>query len=268
MSENLGIMAGKEKLTSAGLPGSTAKALGILEAVVASARPASIAELSSLLGLSKPTGHRIASTLEELGFLKREPGTRRFIEGDRLVALALSVLEAAAKRGPRHAILQALSKEIGETCNLGVLAGNEVVYLDRVEAEWPLGLRFEPGSRVPAHCTAIGKMFLSRMETRRGRQFVRTVPLRRYTDNTITDPDRLLKELERIREHDVATDNQEFMSGVVCVAVPVLGPGNRMCAAVALSAPEARLTLEQALDHVPALRRAAKQLSETFVAEG
>src|SRR3546814_7940826 len=90
--------------------------------------------------------------------LKREPGGRRLIEGDRLVQLALKVLEAAAKRAPRHAILKSLSDAVGETCNLGVLAGHEMVYLDRVEAQWPLGLRFEPGSRVPLHCTAIGKM--------------------------------------------------------------------------------------------------------------
>src|SRR3546814_2671527 len=77
--------------------------------------------------------------------LKREPGGRRLIEGDRLVQLALKVLEAAAKRAPRHAILKSLSDAVGETCNLGVLAGHEMVYLDRVEAQWPLGLRFEPG---------------------------------------------------------------------------------------------------------------------------
>src|SRR3546814_5472026 len=139
-----------------------------------------------------------------------------------------------------------------------------MVYLDRVEAQWPLGLRFEPGSRVPLHCTAIGKMFLSHLPEQQREQFVRTIPLRRYTDNTITEPERLLAELRRIQEQGIATDNQEFMSGVVCVAAPITGGDGRIKAAVALSAPEARLTLNQALQHVPALQRAARVIGETL----
>ncbi|MFQ5764241.1 MAG: IclR family transcriptional regulator, partial [Rhodospirillales bacterium] len=215
----------------------------------------------------KPTGHRIAKVLEEQGFLGREPGTRRFVEGQRLVELALKVLSAFAQRAPRHAILQALSEEVGETCNLGVLAGNQVVYLDRVEAVWPLGLSFSAGSRVPLHCTSIGKLLLSHQPRRQRQRLITSVPFKRYTENTITEPDRLMAELERIREHDAATDNQEFLAGVVCVAVPVAGPGGRICAGLAISAPEARLTLAEALRHVPTMRNAAARLSETLSAQ-
>src|SRR3546814_12058924 len=88
-----------------------------------------------------------------------------------------------------------------------------MVYLDRVEAQWPLGLRFEPGSRVPLHCTAIGKMFLSHMPEQQRREFVGTIPLRRSTDTTITAPEALLVELRRIQEAGIATDTPEFMSG-------------------------------------------------------
>lgn len=117
---------------------------------------------------------------------------------------------------------------------------------------------------MPLHCTAIGKMFLSHMPEQQRKEFVQTIPLRRYTGNTITDPERLLAELRRIQEAGVATDNQEFMSGVVCVAAPITGADGRIKAAVALSAPEARLTLEQALEHVAALRRAARAIGETL----
>ena len=166
--------------------GSTAKALRILEAVADDGRPVSIAELSAMLRLSKPTAHRIGTALESLGYLEREPGSRRFIEGKRLVQLALKVLRAAAARGPRHGILKSLSETIGETCNTGVMSGTEVVYLDRVEAAWPLGLRFEPGSRVPLHCTSLGKLFLSHLPEDQLRGFISALPLRRYTQNTIT----------------------------------------------------------------------------------
>ena len=244
--------------------GSIAKALAILEGVTEDSKPTAISDLAVALDLPKPTGHRIAKVLEEQGFLGREPGTRRFVEGQRLVELALKVLSAFAQRAPRHAILQALSEEVGETCNLGVLAGNQVVYLDRVEAVWPLGLNFSAGSRVPLHCTSIGKLLLSHQPRRQRERLVTSVPFKRYTENTITEPDRLMAELERIRERAVATDNQEFLAGVVCVAVPVAGPGGRICAGLAISAPEARLTLAEALRHVPTMRDAAARLSETL----
>src|SRR3546814_14292961 len=80
------------------------------------------------------------------------------------------------------------------------------------------------------------------MPEQQRKEFVQTIPLRRYTGNTITDPEALLVELRRIQEAGIATDNQEFMSGVVCVAAPITGGDGRIKAAVALSAPEARLT--------------------------
>lgn len=247
--------------------GSTAKALRILEAVTDDSRPTSIAELAAMLRLSKPTAHRIGTALENLGYLEREPGSRRFIEGNRLINLALKVLQAASARGPRHGIIQSLSETIGETCNMGVMSGTEVVYLDRVEAIWPLGLRFEPGSRVPLHCTSLGKLFLSYLPEDQLSSFVSVLSLTRYTQNTITDEASLAAEVAEIRRDGFAVDNQEFMSGVVCIAVPIAADDGRLLAGIALSAPEARMTLEQAREYVPMLRDAARKLSETFAAE-
>jgi IclR family acetate operon transcriptional repressor len=214
--------------------------------------------------MSKPTAHRIATALEELGFLKRDVFSRKVIEGDRLVHVALNTLHVAARRGARHAILQSLADATGETCNLGVMSGGTVVYVDRVETEWPLGLRFEPGARVPVHCTAIGKMLLSELPPKRREAYITSGKLRRYTDKTITEPEALRVELDRIAEQGVSTDDQEFLSGVVCLAVPVCDRNGRACAALAISAAEARLTLGQALSFVPQLREAAGKLSESL----
>lgn len=244
--------------------GSLTKALDIIEATVRKTSPSTTAELAAVLGLAKPTAHRVVGTLRELGFLQREPGSGQLIEGNRLVALSLNVLASAARRGPRHSILDALAEKTGETANLGVMAAGQVVYVDRVETKWPLGLRFEAGSRVPIHCTALGKMFLSQMSPRQRRKYLETLPLTRYTENTHTSVESLERDLEAIRADGVSFDNCEFMSGVVCVAVPVRGPGSRVVAGVAFSAPEARLTVEEARRHVPALMDAAGKLAVTF----
>jgi DNA-binding IclR family transcriptional regulator len=245
--------------------GAVPKALRVLEAVAARKRPLSIAEIAAALDMPQPTAHRIVGTLEKLGFVGREPGRRRIVEGSRLVGLGLDVLQAAAGSGTRHAVLAALARKTGESCNLGVIAGSNVVYIDRVESQWPLGLRFEPGSRVPLHCTAIGKLLLSQMPGALIEAHVASGPLARYTATTITESKRLREELARIRKQGFSIDNQEFMSGVVCMAVPVQGPKGEVCAGLAISAAEARLTLAGVKRFLPDLRAAAAKLARSLV---
>jgi DNA-binding IclR family transcriptional regulator len=244
--------------------GAVPKALRVLEAVAARKRPMSIAEIAAALDMPQPTAHRIVGTLEKLGFIGREPGKRRIVEGARFVSLGLNVLQAAAGTGTRHAVLAALARKTGESCNLGVMANGHVVYIDRVESHWPLGLRFEPGSRVPMHCTAIGKLLLSRLPEATLDAFLASGPLPRYTSTTITEARRLKAELARIRKQEYSLDDQEFMSGVVCIAVPVEGPRDGVCAGLAISAAEARLTLAGVKRFLPDLRSAAGRLARTF----
>lgn len=244
------------------------KAVAILEAMAMARRPLGVSELGVLLGLPKPTAHRIVRMLESEGLLQREPGSRRYVPGGRMVQLGLGIVAASMLRAPRHAILEALSQQIGETCNFGVMSGSHVVYLDRVESSWPFGLRFEPGSRVPLHCTSMGKLFLSQFPEQRRALLLRSIQLYRYTENTITDADRLEAELAKIQSSQVSIDNQEFLAGVVCVAVPVRDAGGQPVAALAVSAPLARMTMEQGLQHVPLLQAAAERLAATIDAEG
>jgi IclR family acetate operon transcriptional repressor len=242
----------------------TVKAVSILEAIATARRPLGISEFGVLLGIPKATAHRIAHMLEDEGLLQREPGSNRYVPGARLERLGLDIVAASMSRAPRHAILESLSQQIGETCNFGVMAGSHVVYLDRVESAWPFGLRFEPGSRVPLHCTSMGKLFLSQLPAPKRALMLRSIPLYRYTENTFTDAPRLEEELEKIHAAGVSVDNQEFLAGVVCVAVPVHGPRKQPVAALAISAPLARMTLQQGITHIPLLQAAAKQLAVTI----
>jgi DNA-binding IclR family transcriptional regulator len=245
--------------------GAVPKALSVLEVVARRERPLSIAEIAATLDLAQPTAHRIVTALERLGFVGREPGRRRIVEGRRLVGLGLNVLRAGVGTGARHAILAGLARKTGESCNLGVMAGTNVVYVDRVESHWPLGLRFEPGSEVPAHCTAIGKLLLSELPEAALDALLGNGAVARYTRTTITDPRRLKGELKRIRRQGYSTDNEEFMSGVVCIAVPVRAAlDDRVCAGLAISAAEARFTLAGVKRFLPDLRRAADRLARTL----
>lgn len=242
----------------------TLRAIATLEAIAASDGPLGLAELMQATGLPKPTVHRIAHLLEGAGLLSREAEGKRYAPGPRLASLGLAALTNVAWRAPRHAILKALVAEIGETCNLTLLDGAEVVYLDRVEAAWPLRLHFQPGSRVPAHASASGKLLLSLLPARERRRILEILPYSYHTANTITRRSDLEEALKRIRRERLATDNEEYLDGTVCVAVPVESATRLVPAALAVHAPTTRMTLKQAASCVPALRKAAAKLADQF----
>lgn len=240
------------------------RAFSLLEHIAAADGPVALQELADGAALPKPTVYRMLAMLESAGLATREPDGRRIAAGPRLVRFALDVQLSAAVRAPRHAILKRLADELGETVNLTMLDGSEVVYLDRVETEWPLRMTLQPGSHVPLHCTASGKLLLALLPAARRRRIVAELPLPRFTAQTITDARALDTELAAIRRDGRATDNEEYLAGLVCVAVPVNAPDGRAVACVAVHAPVARMTLARALDHVPALRNAAQALGGTF----
>ncbi len=244
--------------------GVTGKAFSVLEVVSLNPEPTRMAEIIRGTGMTKPTAHRVVNMLLEMGFLERDGLDRGFIEGSGLVDLAYRTLAAAAPRSLRHSILQGISEQVGETVNFGVLSGGEVIYLDRVEAKWPLGLRFDAGSRVPAHCTAIGKLLLSRLADDDLQALVSSMPRSAYTANTITEIEPLVQSLAGVRKTAVGTDDQEFMHGVVCVAVPVTDNNGRCFGGIAVSAPEARMTLSEMLTYVPQMENAAASLAASY----
>jgi DNA-binding IclR family transcriptional regulator len=241
----------------------TLRALSILEALVAAERPAALAELTGMVRLPKPTLYRMLGMLETAGLVMREPGARRYAPGPRLAALGRNVMLNASLRAERGAILARLVGEIGETCNFTMLDGAQVVYVDRVEAAWPLRMTLTSGSHVPLHCTASGKLLLALLPKTTRERLVAQLPLNRYTEATITDAKRLGAELARIRADRYATDNEEFHAGLVCVAVPVAGK-RRACAALAVHAPASRMPLERALSYLPVLRKAAGAMAASL----
>lgn len=240
------------------------RGLIVLEKVVQAQRPISSTDLIDELGLPKPTLNRILQQLEEEGLLQREPVNRRYMPGPRTREMALGIMTHKALGAPRHAILQALSEEIGETCNCTMLEGNHTVYFDRVEANWPYRIQLPVGSQLPLHCTASGKLFLAHLQQRKRERLINAAPLKRYTDRTITDAELLLQELERVRTDGIGVDNEEFMAGMVAVAVPVFNASNEICFTIAVHAPTVRKPLEALRQYIPSLRRAAAAMAATY----
>jgi DNA-binding IclR family transcriptional regulator len=240
------------------------KALTILDEIVRQRRPVGLAYLAEELELTKPTIHRVLLQLEEAGLIQRSPDKDRYWIGPKLNTLSAKALGSLNQPYPTRMILQALVDELGETCNVGVLDQHEVHYIDRVESHFPLRFDLRAGSRVPAHCTAIGKLLLAYRPREVRRQLFAAAPLTGFTDNTIVDEERFEWELTRIRQQGYSANNEEYILGLIAVAVPIFDSDGHAIAAVAVHAPVARLTLRQAISTIPTLQSAAEKFATSW----
>jgi DNA-binding IclR family transcriptional regulator len=242
---------------------STLKALSVLDVLVRAGRPITLTELVQATGMPKPSLHRTLSLFEDAGYVQREPGGRAYAVGHRLASLGLAILTHDSVATLRHAILRRLVADVGETCNLAMLRKGEIAYLDRVEADWPLRLHLPVGGTLPAHCSASGKLLIAHMPAAERDALLASMPLARHTANTITDRALMAREMDRIVSCGYSLDNEEFVAGVACVAVPVRVAGE-VIAAVAVHAATARLPLQRAIEFVPRLTDAAAGIAKTF----
>lgn len=241
----------------------TMRLFGLLELIAAQDKQFSLQDLVNSTDLPKPTVHRMLQQLENANMLIRDTDGRHYCVGGRLRRLAEDLLFNDTKYGARHALLRALGSELGESCNLTMLSGNEVLYLDRVETDAPLRFYLGPGSRVPVHCSASGKVLLAQMPPAQRKRLLEHVPFEVYTKNTIQSLEELEEEIEKVREQGYAFDNEEFLPGLFCVAVLVpRACGGRSNMAVATQAPIMRMTADKALAALPALQRAAESLTK------
>jgi DNA-binding IclR family transcriptional regulator len=235
------------------------RALSILDVLRLSEVDLALGDVAARTGLPKSTTHRLLSTLERRGLVARDPiaGTYR---------LATKTFPPVGAGPGVRGILEDLAARSGETANLGAPIGREVLYVDRADSPHALRWQLGVGSRVPVHCSGMGKAILAFLSPA---EVSRRLPrrLEAFTENTITSRAILLEELGRIRRRGYALDSEEFMDGVRCVAVPVLGPDREVGHAISLAGPAFRLTPRRAEQQVSALREAADRMGEILRAE-
>lgn len=239
----------------------TMRLLALLEVIAEKDQFFTLQGLVEETGLPKPTLHRMLQQLEASGILQRDGDSRQYGTGVRLRRLAENLLLNNTVHGARHAVLSRLVEEVGESCNITALSGNEVLYLDRVETSAPLRFYLHPGSRVPVHCSASGKLFLAQMSPSQRKRLLAHVPLERFTQNTLTELSMLEAEIERVQRDGYAFDDEEFLPGLLCIAVLVPTTKGRSNLGIAIQAPIMRLTPDKALEFLPALRQAAEAIA-------
>jgi len=243
------------------------KAFAVIEAILAARRPLSLPELSEALGRPKQTVHRTARQLEEYGFLFREPLRDRYAIGPKMFDVSKEVFGWCVRYAPRNAVLSRLVGKISETCNVGVLDGDSVLYLDRVESNFPLRAELHPGSRVPVHCTGLGKLFLAYLPPRTRKRLLERIELTAFTSRTLTSIEAIEADCTETRQRGYSVNNEEYHDGIISVAVPVYSETDTVIAGLAIHAPAARMSVEEAVTHVPLLQEYATIMAEDFAAE-
>jgi len=234
------------------------RSLDLLEALAREGGPVGVAELVDLTGLPQGTVHRLLQSLHQRGYVRRD-ASRKYSLGTSAVRLADAAQRAMVRSARPHlAELVALS---GETANLAVLEGDDVVYVAQVSSPHTLRMFAEVGRHVPPHSTAVGKVLLAAMPRDRALAVVRRTGLSARTPATITDPDAFATELDLVAVQGWAADEEEQEAGVRCVAVPVGEPGAAL-AALSLSGPAERFAGGRTEGLVEEMQRVARAFAD------
>jgi len=242
----------------AGSVQSVDRSLDLLEALAREGGPVGVAELVDLTGLPQGTVHRLLQSLHQRGYVRRD-ASRKYSLGTSAVRLADAAQRAMVRSARPHlAELVALS---GETANLAVLEGDDVVYVAQVSSPHTLRMFAEVGRHVPPHSTAVGKVLLAAMPRDRALAVVRRTGLSARTPATITDPDAFATELDLVAVQGWAADEEEQEAGVRCVAVPVGEPGAAL-AALSLSGPAERFAGGRTEGLVEEMQRVARAVAD------
>lgn len=209
---------------------SVKKAFQILKLISDTEGGLGISELAKSLGIGKSTVHGITSALEALGTIRRDPMTKRYILGFTLFELGRSAYSQIDLRELARPVMEELMEKAQESVFLGALNGDHVTILDIVESRQDLKITSPIGTTIPLPAAATGKVFLAALEEEKALEIIKTKGLRRYTENTITDPDQYLQEIRRVREQGYATDYEEYMAGVRAIVSPIRGHRNLISA--------------------------------------
>jgi len=241
------------------------KALIVLDLIIDRGRDLSITEISQTLGLGKGTVHRILNTLKSRKFIQQDEDTKLYGLGVRTLAIGAAAKKEKFLRKVMAPFMRVLHEECKETVNAAVWEYNEIRYIYRIESEEMLRIATPASSRFPVHCTATGKIFLSYISNEDIKRICGRKPgLKKMTENTITDVEQLIQEIERIRSGRVAIDDEEALYGVICVAAPIVSSLNECVAAISISAPKNRVTEEIRAAFMKLIAKEAEQISKSL----
>ena len=239
------------------------KALRLLSRLAASGGSVALPELSRIAGLSRPTAFRLAQLLAREGFVAQDPLTHRYALGPDFDTLALNALRNGPAQRGRQWRMNQLAAKLGVRVNLVLLRAGKLDYVEWVNSSAPLRIDLQPGSPVPVHCSASGKLLMAFAPPALRESFLAEAPFPACTRTTLRARAALEREFARIRRLDYAEDREEFMAGIHCLSVPIRNAGGDVVAGLAIMAPAAVYPLARCREHLADLRACAQDIASS-----
>ncbi|HJV67457.1 MAG TPA: IclR family transcriptional regulator [Geomonas sp.] len=221
-----------------------------------------VTELSKRLKLHKNNVFRLLATLESRNYIEQNRVTENYRLGLKTLELGQTFIKQMGLLRQSRPVLEALVKECNETTYVAILKDAHIVYLDVVETDLTVRVVPRVGARLPAYCTAAGKIQIAYMTDEELEAYLPTKEMKRYTPHTLTDRDELKKHLKEVAERGYAIDDEEMDVGVKCVGAPIRDYTRRIIGAVSISGPSMRFSderLEKEL--IPLVVRAGEEIS-------
>ncbi|MFY0312602.1 HTH-type transcriptional regulator BhcR [Leisingera sp. D0M16] len=236
------------------------RALDVLDAL-AGASGMTLTELSTALDQSAATMYRVLSTLEARQIVEMEPQSQTWHIGAMAFRLGSAFLRRSSVIERARPVMRELMEATGETSNLGIERGGDVMFVSQVETHESIRAFFPPGTTSPMHASGIGKALLSCFGEDQLSRFLRGRTLQEFTKKTLTSAEALREDLAQIRSRGWSFDDEEKAPGMRCVAAPVFGMQGEVLAGISVSGPTARMP-DARINEIGALvRGAAEKLS-------
>jgi IclR family transcriptional regulator, KDG regulon repressor len=239
------------------------KAIQILDTFSQVERPIGVTELATLTGLNVSTAYRIANEFAKHGYLQKERKRGKYTVGLKFLKFKSILINKLDIREVAYPFMYKLRAVTGESVNLAIIDGGEAVYIEHIESNRMLRTFTIRGNRVPLYCTGVGKVFCAYMDKEEMRHLV-TGPLKKLTENTITDLPAFEKELAKIKLEGLAMDNGEMEIDVRCIAAPVFDATGITVASVSISGPYTRLSEARLKELKPIVKNYAMEISHAM----
>ncbi len=243
---------------------SLARGLAVLRCFADEQRPMTIAQASRRTGLSRPAVKRCLHTLVRLGYALQDGAN--YMLRPKVLALGYAYLSSSTLAMRAQPLLDQLRDELHESCSLGVIEEDEVYYVARAEVSRIMSIALRAGSRLPIYCTSMGRVLMAGQPRAAQEAYLRRAELVARTTKTVTEPSSLLALFDHVAEEGYAIIDQELELGLRSIAVPVIGKSG-VIAAMNIGTQAARVTLAELRSrYLPALKRAARELSASGIA--
>ncbi len=235
------------------------KGLKVIEALGQGATARGVSDLAAELELTKSNAHRVLKTLESAGYVLHDAGTGRYRLSLKVWELGSRLVSRLDFKREAPEVMERLMLATRETVHLSILAGDEVVYVDKIDGPEPVRAYSAVGGRAPAYAVATGKVLLAYHPSDLVQQFANDlIP---YTENTLKSADELYSELGRVRSQGYAVNNAEYRDSVSGIAAPIFALEGNVIAAIGISGPSMRFGASHVEHLAPHVVSAAKQIS-------